>query len=486
MKIEEFKKYRKIAESLNEETIEKFPEAIKIKNWLEQTERLDEGIFGSIWGWIKKHFSITARKLINLADEYEKELMAETIAEWKKHSDKDDLASKFRAGSYARLSRDIEEKMEIIAKDDPEYRELVRALINEKNLLVKKSVIRQFTGVLDPSISRRVNRETEKALKTATTEREDAFDAMTREGKQKYKSICDYLAQQINQRNKQYAEINIVSTDSKQEFIKIIVSYVNSLSEKYSDVKFDDKTTLKIANEFIDAVKEISKKLETKNVSYEKALEEVKNLLYIHLNSSKLLQISKLKTDVFKEAKTKLASSGVDKDIISDVEGEVTTQNTEVVMSDDEIEDSIIDAADDTEEEEPTAEDIIKEIEASSEEYFSKNLKSYTSDLNNKIKEFNNLSDEERTKFDYSLNSENELELATEKDVNILFDNLVTIAGAIVPYFNLKKGKRGKSFYYVLDYLFQIYACKKDPQGKLSIDVIDDIIENIKRRNENI
>jgi hypothetical protein len=486
MKIEEFKKYRKIAESLNEETLEKFPEAKKIREWLEHTDRIDEGLFGSIWGWLKKHFSITARKLINLANEYEKELMAETIAEWKKHSDKDDLASKFRAGSYARLSRDIEEKMEIVAKDDPEYRELVRALINEKNLLVKRAVIRQFTGVLDPSIVRRVNSENDRDLKNANAKTEDVFNNLTLEGKKKYKTICDFLAQKIVQNNKQYAEIKIVSSDSKQEFIKIIASYVNSLSEKYSDIKFDTKSALKIANQFIETVKEISKKLESKDVSLDDAIEEVKSILYTHLTSSKLVQIDKIKNDVFKQAQSKLESSGIDKDTIHDVEDEVTTQNTDVVMTNDEIEDSIIDAAEDTEEENPTVEDIVKEIEDSSTEYFNKNLKTYTLDLNTKIKEFNKLSEEERNNFNYLLNDKNELEIATEKDVKVLFNNLVTVAGAVVPYFNLKKGKRAKSFYYVLDYLFQIYACKKDPQGKLSTDVIDDIIENIKRRNENI
>ena len=145
MKIDEFQKYRRIVESEKSTHFFKDENLSRVHKWLDESGRLDEGILSGIWSWLKRNFSVTARRIHSLADDYEKELGEELRAEWKKTKDPKDLASKFRAGTYNRASRDIAERMEILAEDDQDYRELVRTISNKKTM-DKNNGYRTYNG----------------------------------------------------------------------------------------------------------------------------------------------------------------------------------------------------------------------------------------------------------------------------------------------------------------------------------------------------
>ena len=163
---------------------------------------------------------------------------------------------------------------------------------------------------------------------------------------------------------------------------------------------------------------------------------------------------------------------------------EVTTDHTTDILKDDEVEKVVHTAAEETDD--ATEEEIVKEINDGAKEYYTDNGTLLLDELNKKIEEFNKKDEKDRIKqigaFEYSLNSKNLLDKADMRDMEVLYKNLIYMAGSIVPYFNLQKGKRTQAFFLTLDYIFEIYAVKKDPTGKLSSSDAEIISSNIKEK----
>lgn len=488
MKLEEFKKYKKIVESRSPESIQNFPEAERIHQWMEETGRIDEGFFGSIWSWLKKNFSITGVRLHKLVNEYEKELYAETKAEWSKITDKSDLASRFRAGTYAKLSRDIESRMEILAGDDEDYRELVRTLINKKNLLVKKSLISAFTGVLDPEDVKDITRKNDDDLKKADREEDAAWEKAFAKDKDILVPKIEFLQKKISSNPRMFAEIHVASSVERQDFAKVIVAYAHKLSEVNKSFSFDEKNVYDITKKYISLVKEISKRLEGGDTSYDDVIDIVRSVLDRQLKSSKPEMIDKLKEIIWKEADKKIKdkSSGKEEtdDTDTDIEDEVTTDYTDDIIDDEEVKTGVDDATEETGEKDSETDTVVKEIESFVSSYFEDNLTRFTSSLNSKIDDFNNKDDKERKlimgKFDYDLDTDNKLKKTTSPEVKVLMKNFIEIAGAIVPYYQKKEEAPEVATKTALRFMFEIYAVKKDPAGKLKQNDIDSIVDNIK------
>ena len=47
----------------------------------------------------------------------------------------------------------------------------------------------------------------------------------------------------------------------------------------------------------------------------------------------------------------------------------------------------------------------------------------------------------------------------------------------------MEKGKRSKAFYLSTEYLFEIYAIKKDPNGEFTKENLESLLKIIKEKN---
>jgi hypothetical protein len=63
-----------------------------------------------------------------------------------------------------------------------------------------------------------------------------------------------------------------------------------------------------------------------------------------------------------------------------------------------------------------------------------------------------------------------------------LFTDLTKVAGAVVPYFGIEKGKRSKAFYLIINFMFEIFAIKKNTTGTLTSADIDLIAKSINQK----
>jgi hypothetical protein len=494
MKFEDFKKYKKIAESQDFEALQEFPEAEKVYNWMEETGRIDEGFWGAIWSWLKKNLSPTARKIHSLANEYEKELESEMQAEYGKLKNSKDLDAKFRRSFAGRVAEDIEEKMQIIAGDDDDYRELVKTLVNKKNLAVKKRLLKELIGKADPDDEEVFNgtrdwlagqeAEAEKSYKSA-------LDKTMHQNPNAFKESTEILRKKITG-NKEFIEMGYDTSEKVQKIVQKLLVYQNGLSDQ-GKADFTVKaieTTLKNFKEFIISG---AKKLESSKVSYKQALAAIVEATEKRLVSNKPVVFSKMQSEVFREAENKIKALTASAkpevpstDAEKEVEKEVTGPLTGEIIEPEEVEKTIHKAATETGSKKPSEEEIIDELNDAVKTYFENNLKFFVEEITKRVERFNKLSETERNaqkgEFDYILNTDNKLEMPEEKDINALYKNLLQVAGKIVPFYNLEKGKRSKAFYMVLDFMFEIYAIKKNSTGDLSSKDIDTLVENIKEK----
>jgi len=168
MNIDEFNKYKRIVESSTFEMLDGNEEAMRVYNWMEESGRIDEGFFGAIWSWLKRNFSPRARRIYRLADDFGIELKKEMEAEFGRKADSKDMAAQMRSSWAGRISGDIQEKMQIEAGEDDDYRELVRLLINKKTLEGKREMLKYLDKGLAKTIKSELNKdqqENDKALK---------------------------------------------------------------------------------------------------------------------------------------------------------------------------------------------------------------------------------------------------------------------------------------------------------------------------------
>lgn len=489
MKIEEFKKYKRLAESQDFEDITS-PDVQDVYRWMEESGRLDEGFFSSIWQWMKRNFSITSRRLHSLADDYENELREELRAEWKKTKNPKDLASKFRAGTYNRLSRDIAERMEIIAEDDETYRTLARVLVNKKDLKVKKEILKELSGMIDPEEFNEALGDIQKDVNRRYSEAEKEYDKVNKtllvNERKKIDDIVKFMRKKLNDDKSLFRSIGVSSDADQMEFIKLMYMYVNALSSKVSDVDFDSKNVYANAKEYLDFVREMSKKLENSGMSSEEAVKKVRQTLDKHLKEIKnVLPIGRLKTIVSKEL-SNVASQEID------TENDVTSDHTEDLINQDQVDTALDNAEQETGKENPTNLDIRKEIAAEimGKMFSDDNIDTYVVSLNKRIDNFNSLDRVKRKtemkEYEYQLDNKFMLEPATRKNVEKLIHVYIELVGEILPYYQRTEDSISIAATTAKRFMFEIYAMKKDVDGqgfsKLKDEEKTKLIKNIKEK----
>ena len=489
MKFEEFKKYKKIAESKDPQLLGNFPDAAKIYQWMEDNDRIDEGFWGAVWSWLKRNFSITARRLHSLADEYEQELTAEIQAEYGKLKDAKDLNSKFRRSFAGRIAEDIEDKMELIAADDDDYRELVRTLINKKKLKVKKKMLQEFSGRMDPEDVGEIDGEIDGDLRNADSAYERAIKKISRDKQEIFREASKELSTKISSEKSKYNEIGYDTTEKVQKLVQLIIYYQNALSEQGKE-DLTTKSIQKTLANFYKFVIEGAKKLERGSIKKDEAVAAIIKATEYYLKSEKPQPLEKLGAAVFKMAEDDVKGKGtpapVPAPVIDKVEDEVTTEVTPVVMTDKDVDKTITTAASDTGEDKPKVEDIVKEIEDSVKTYFDTELPALREELSTKVDAFNSMKVEDREKkmeeFGYKNVAGDKIPDPTVEDMKSLFSDLTKVAGAVVPYFGIEKGKRSKAFYLIINFMFEIFAIKKNTTGTLTSADIDLIAKSINQK----
>ena len=488
MNFSEFKKYKHIVESRS--SLQSFPEAEKIHRWMEETGRLDEksGFWGSIWGWIKKNFSSKGISLHKLADEYEKELIEETRAEYDTLA-APTIASKIRKSSYSKLSRDIEERMNIVAEDDEDYRELARELVNQKDIKVKKMMLNLYASKLDPSEVSSIRSYFDKEEEAAKGKVDKLTSKLSKPIQELIKDNADFLKRKIGENKAFYAQILITSGDQSLELGKNLAIYLTKLSSSDKRIKLDNKTILSYSREFVESVLEISKKLVSKHISKEDAIKAVKSAVYEVILEEKPVSFDKVKNLAFSIAKKSLEKDDVDDDVKDDVKDEVVTDHTSAIVPEPVVDFAIKDAS--TGKKHPTAEDIIEEIKDGASKTFTSNVPTYVRSINNIVEKFNNKDDVARKrlvgKYHYEVDANDNLSKATDVVVKALIKDFVKIVGVIVPYYIAhpdKKHDPKEAKTAVVQFMFEIYAVKKDPKGELYKKDIEKIIENIKMKEK--
>lgn len=486
MKLEDFKTYQSEIK-MSGKILTENEESKKVYEWMEETEKLNEGLLGSIWKWLKRNFSVTARKLHSLADEYGKELTEELRADYLKTKNPKDLGAKFRAGSYNRLSRDIEDRMDIVAGDDEDYRLLAKTLVNKKNLEVKKALLVELAGKFDPDDLESLEKETGEKLRTATSEYEKSLKPLTGEKKDIFEKILKFMERKMEEEKALYQAALIRTADERNDFIKLLFQYIDALSEKNKSITLDTKTILRVAREYLKMVKTISRKIASDKISEEEAVKMVKNILNKFLKETKPKPIEDLNLPVAKEAEKAAKTS--DKPAAPDVDPEevLTTPRTEEIIAKSDVEDGVETAAEETGKDDPKPSDIVAEVNDFIKNYLEKNLAIFTDRLARRVETFNSYDTTKKTveidTYDYDLDAESKLKKPTPQDVKNLYASFIDIAGAIVPYYQRKTEDDAKvCAKTVLDFMFEIYAVKKDPSARIIDSEKKKIVQNIKKR----
>ena len=489
MKIEEFNKLKRLAESIEKENLSSHPESQKIYEWMVETGRIDEGILGTIWSWMKRNLSIRSRRIHILAKDFANELMEEGRAEYNKTSDK---ASKFRAGTYNKLSRDIEEKMEILAADDDDYRELVRLLVNKKTIEVKKALLIEFAGKLDSD-------EEHELRKGSSDHEEDRVDREYKEHMKKMsvdkapqlEKILKFVSAKISSEKSVFKDAKIVSPKEINEFALMIAGYVNFLSEKDSKVEFDNKTFYNYCKKYVFFVKEMIKYCERNYTDkhgepyYDEneTIFDIKDFLDSVIKSVKPVPLEKNKDVIFKMIKDEF-----DKKFKEDTDGkeEDNEEDSDDIITD--LSDEIVDIDKAEKEAKTHKTDFHEEVEEYVEELFSKkgNLEHYTEILNDKIEEYNSLAPATKRsiidKYNYKFSSSLNIKLVKEEDIENLLKSFTKIVGKIVPYY-LSKHDKKEFIKVLLRFIFEIYLYEKETDKVITDDDSEHIVKNIREKN---
>lgn len=489
MKLQEFIEYKRII--LYSEETELNEQAIEVLDWLDEHDRLDEGMFGNIWKWIKKNFSPTARKIYSLADEYENELLAELRAEWSKLASKD-LASKYRSGSYMRLSRDYENQMDDVAGDDPTYKELARTLINKKNIKVKKVLLSELRGKLDPEDVTDIKNNLESDEKDVLIKEAKLRKKLNTISPLKIKNITPFLNQNMN--SQVFRKLSLTNTE-KDKLITSVILYVDQLSKYDKNIKLDQKTCLEnLKNGAESILSNVGKLSNISDKITEKDVMDIQKTTFIELmQDEKPPRMEDLKERLFKISKEKIekrlkdeeSEDGKETTISPDtLEPGIVTKHTEEI-SDVDVDKSIEIAKKETGENNPSPEEVSEEIKQTVKEWFDNSLDELLKKLKTQVEEFNSKPESERIDIADSLNyrlDNTKLNEPSEDDLKLLLDDFVQIAGLIVPY-GIHKNKKLKqiAFSGIAKRLINIYAIQKDINKKLSKKDIEKIVDSIKQ-----
>lgn len=492
MKIQEFIEYKKLIES---DGLIPDDQADKVYAWMEETGRLDEGFFGSVWKWLKRNFSPKARKLHFLSDEYEKELAAEIRAEWDSLEYKT-IADKWRKGSYMRLSSDIEDRMDLIAGEDTDYRELAKVLINKKRLKVKRLLLNHFSSKLDPDEYRNEVKELDDKEAKNNRRLTDIENSLIKEDKKGFYNRSVHLKNLMGN-DRRFVEKAQITDKEKDSFISMIVLYVKKAS-KQGDGKFDNDTVAEYAKKYVSAVDEFYRKIESKEIVKKDAIQIVKDVLNEIIQEDKPIPWERVKSNAYKmmpekakEFMKKKSGEGKyeEKDDEKDTKtpevddldrGIVTPATTKV--SDVDVDQTIKDASKETDNHTPK--EVSEEILSSVRAYFKDNASDILNMLAKQVNKFNEKSvqekEKEQEKYKYNLDKNNKLPVPGMEELNILLNDFVKIAGKIVPYYEYGEKSTKFASMSVAEKIFQIYAIKKDENKQISEDDIDKIVYAIK------
>jgi len=490
MNIDEFNKYKRIVESSSPEMLDGNEKAMKVYAWMEESGRIDEGFFGAIWSWLKRNFSPRARRIYRLADDFGIELKKEMEAEFGRKADSKDMAAQMRSSWAGRISGDIQEKMEIEAGEDDDYRELVRLLINKKTLEGKREMLKY----LDKGLAKTIRNEVTADQKTNDKSIADLEKKFTVDEKKELTDIRKHLLSEVD-KYKPILSVAFKDNASLIKFSDAFSSWALALSKlPKSKVKFDINSVDSILRDVIRFTESESKRI-AGGYGVNSAITSLLNGFIKNFSLSDPMELSKMKSIVSDYAKDQLNKSKTSTDdstddSTEDVKDDLTTSVTSKIISDDEVDNAIDTAKKSTGESKPTNNDVISEVNDYLEsKVLTANLQHYTDVLNKKIEKFNKSTDADKTSaiknYSYKLEKGNILPLASTSDVKNLLKNFMQIVGEIVPYY-LKKGDDEDRKYLttaIMLFIFEIYAVKKDATGSISSEEATKIAQNVIKQN---
>jgi hypothetical protein len=494
MNIDEFNKYKRIVESSSPELLDGNDEAMRVYTWMEESGRIDEGFFGAIWSWLKRNFSPRARRIYRLADDFGRELKKEMEAEFGRKADSKDMAAQMRSSWAGRISGDIQEKMEIEAGEDDDYRELVRLLINKKTLEGKREMLKY----LDKGLARTIRNEVTADQKSNDKSISDLEKKFTMNEKKELEDIRKHLLSEVD-KYKPILSVAFKDNSSLVKFSDAFSSWVLALSKvPKAKIKFDIKSVDSTLRDVIRFTESESKRI-AGGYGVNSAITAILNGFIKNFSLPDPMELSKMKSVVSDYAKDQLEKTKAKPDDSSDdssdddtenVKDDLTTPVTAKIISDDEVDTAINTAKKSTGEPKPTNEDIVGTVNDYLEsKVLTANLQHYTDVLNKKIERFNKSSDADKTtaikNYSYTLEKGNILPLASTSDVKNLLKNFMQIVGEIVPYY-LKKGDDEDRKYLttvIMLFIFEIYAVKKDISGSIDATEATKIVQNIIKQN---
>ena len=170
-------------------------------------------------------------------------------------------------------------------------------------------------------------------------------------------------------------------------------------------------------------------------------------------------------------------------DVKDEVKDDLTTDDTETIITPDNVDTAINTAAKKSAGDD--AESIEEEVKNAIDKWFKQNEEYLIDMLNDKIDDFNSLSSDEKKKaidkFEYDLDANDKMKKVSTADAEDLFRNFVQLAGAITPYYaNIDDKKR--MIKVITQFIFEIYAVRKDLDKNMTSDDANTIMEIMKSK----
>lgn len=486
MRIDDFKKMKRLAESQDPAVLTE--QALRVRDWMEETGRIDEGVWGTIWSWLKRNFSPMSLRLHRLADQYGDELKKEMKAEFGKIKDYKDAASRMRVSWAGKLSNDIEEKMRILAEDDPDYQELVRHLVNKKNLEAKKMILGSLEGIMSDEEMDNLRSENDAELDKEMKRGDAIIKKLAGKDREVARDSEKDLQKRISVEKRWYSFL-----DRKKEigdYIRIVIAWTKKCAETSKDtVSFDTKTVLSFEEAIFDLLTEGSKRIRSEKMDEVAAMKALWKELsrFMEENMERPSDPSSPKfRSLLNTLMDKVSSHGEDSGdtpLTTDVSGEI--------IGDENVEDAEDTAA---KEAGSDSEDKMRtEIFDFLREYLDDgNIKFLHKNLTKRVQKFNALKPADKKAaqggLEYQLTNNGKLKDPSIKDIENLFLAFTRLAGAIVPYYIGKEESAKELSMTALRFIFELYACKKYPipgagtQVNIDDETRDKIVENIRKK----
>lgn len=314
MKFEEYLKNKSILTDgkVNESNNVLTEEQMLIQEHLERIEddQLYEGVFSSIWKWLKLNFSGTASKIKDYAKEYEDVLNKETdtdhfkaslVSNAKSNKLNSDVMSAFKLQASA-----IKRKMHAVAKGDKDYDHLVDSLITEIDYRVASKALERISKTSEI-------KQSPEAIKTVEAAKVEASDK-EKEAKEEVLKAVDTLKEKeietektgsveaitiVKSKFKDALKEKLISSKQVAEIAKGIVTKMYSISSKMDSQSRTIKET--IVNDLADVCHTFY--VNNKEIG-EKDLDILQAISYVLEEDTTTLRISSIKETISKLLKT--------------------------------------------------------------------------------------------------------------------------------------------------------------------------------------